>query len=331
MSRILGGTGLSISEISLGGVAFTFLNKTKSSSLINYCLDSGINYMDVYTGTGRKIGNVLKERRKDFYLSTRGNSKSINTSLKDMNVDFFDIFFISMVDSREQYGKALYEADLLEKERASGKFRFLGIATHNPSLYLRIIKDGIFSVLMFPLNCVDEISPGVFKSATDKNMGIIAMKPLAGGNLVDYGASLKYVLDKNITTALIGMKNIAEVKKNMRVLLDREITDEDRSYYKQIRKKLGKTFCRYCGHCIFPDPCPVGIEVRIIMMLKTLAYQSNGRKTISDETLLKVKKCIKCGRCERRCPYKLPIRELLPGKVQEYLKMTRSSKRGVED
>lgn len=324
--RILGKTGLRISEISLGGVAFLWLEKKKSIELLNYCLDNGINYIDTYGGvTGDKIGKVLKKRRKDFYISTRGDSKTINGLLKVLNVDFFDIFFISMVDSVEQYKRALEEANILDKERRSGKFRFLGICTHNPSLYLRIINDGVFSVVMFPCNCIDEINQEVFELAEKNKVGIIAMKPLAGGNLTNYSSSLKFVLNTKVATALIGMASVKEVEENLRVLKDKTITKKDKLYYKQIRKELGKRFCRYCGHCIFPDPCSVDIPIRTIVMLKTIAYQSNLKRTISDEVLSKIKDCIKCGKCEERCPYNLPIRELLPKKVNEYLKMTSSS------
>ena len=324
--RPLGKTGLSVSEISLGGVALGWLGKKRSTALINFCLDRGINYIDTYNGTGKHIGGILKKRRKDFLLSTRGNSKTIDSDLKQLNVDFFDIFFLSMVDSVEQYKAATREAHLLDKAKRAGRFRFLGIATHNPSLYSRIIREGVFPVVMFPLNCVDEISEKVFSAAGKKKVGIIAMKPLAGGNLTNYRAALRFALSKKISTAVIGIASIKEAKEDIKVLGNKTITGQDKLYYKQIRKKLGKTFCRYCGHCIFPDPCPVGIPVRIIMMLKTLAYQSHLRRNTSAEQLAKVKDCIRCGKCEERCPYDLPIRELLPRKVDEYLQMTKPRK-----
>ena len=184
------------------------------------------------------------------------------------------------------------------------------------------MKDGVFSVMMFPCSCVDEINQRVFKAAVKNRVGLIAMKPLAGGNLRNATASLKFVLSTKVSTALIGMASINEAKEDIEVLKNKTITRKDRLYYKQIRKELDKSFCRYCGHCIFPDPCPSGIQIRIIMMLKTLAYQSNFRRTVSDEVLSKIEDCIKCGKCEERCPYDLPIRELLPRKVDEYLKMT---------
>ena len=299
-----------------------WLEERKSAELIDYCLDNGINYIDTYAGTWERIGKILKKRRKDFYVSTRGDSKNIDGCLEKLNVDFFDIFLISMVDSVEKYEAALEEASILNKKKHSGKFRFLGIATHNPSLYLRIMKDGVFSVMMFPCSCVDEINQQVFEAAAEKKVGLIAMKPLAGGNLRNASASLKFVLNTKVSTALIGMGSVKEAKENIKVLKSKTITKKDKLYYKQIREELGKTFCRYCGHCIFPDPCTVDIPVRTIMMLKTLAYQSNLKRGISDEVLSKIEDCAKCGKCEESCPYDLPIRELLPKKVDEYLKMT---------
>jgi predicted aldo/keto reductase-like oxidoreductase len=321
--RILGKTGLEISAVSLGGVAFTWLDKQRSEKLVNYCLDNGINYLDVYAGTGNKIGNILRKRRSQFFLSTRGTLKTIDGCLKNLKVDYFDIFLISMVDSARQYQDALEEAQLLEKARKLGKFRFLGICTHNPSLYARIIKDRTFPAIMLPCNCVDEINRQIFDGAERAGIGIIAMKPFAGGNLTNHRASLKYVLNTKVATALIGMTNAKEVKENLAILAGaKTITEQDRKYYEKIRKKLGKTFCRYCGHCIFPKPCPAGIPIRTIMMLETLAYQANLRRTVSDETLSTVKNCKHCGQCEKRCPYHLPIRKLLPQKVATYLRMT---------
>lgn len=320
--RSLGKTGLEISEISLGGVASTWLETKEAEELISVCLDNGMNYLDTYPSTGSKIGDILKKRRKEFFLSTRGGPKDIDNCLKALNVDFFDIFFLSMVDSDEAYRSALDQADDLNRSHRN-KFRFLGVATHNPSLYLRIISDGVFSVMLFPCNCIDELEDEVFRAAEEKGVGIVAMKPLAGGNLTNIGPSLRYVLNRDVSTALIGMASPREVRENIDVLNDLSITDKDELYYRQIRKELGNTFCRYCGHCIFPEPCSVDIPIRTIMMLKTLAYQSGMKKGISDEILSKVEECVECGKCEERCPYGLPIMELLPKKVAEYLRMLR--------
>ncbi|HOL35552.1 MAG TPA: aldo/keto reductase [bacterium] len=322
-TRNLGNTGIQISAISLGGVAFTWLGKKSSQQLIDFCVESGINYFDVYAGTHEKIRNSLKKYRDNIIISTRGTPKTIDQYLQFFEIDYFDIFLLSMVDSNQQLKQAIEDAEKLEKFRKQGKFKILGIATHNPCLYLDILQCGAFQVMMLPLNCVDEIQQEIFQKAKDKGIGIIAMKPMAGGNIREYESAIKYVLDKDVSTALIGMAKITEVRQNLRVLQNLEITEKDISVYKKIRKKLGKVFCRYCGHCIFPEPCPNEIPVRTIMMLETLAFQANLRRTVSEKVLKSIEKCSRCGMCETRCPYKLPIRKLLPEKVKMYLKMTR--------
>lgn len=322
-TRRLGNTEIRVSEISLGGVAFTHLSKKRSEKLIDFCVENGINYVDVYSGTAEKIKDALKRHRDRIFISTRGNSKTIENCLREFGIDYFDIFLLSMVDSQEHLTQAVNEAEKLEEFRKQGKFRILGIATHNPSLYPEIIKSNTFQVMMIPLNCIDEIEQSILKDATEKGIGIIAMKPLAGGNIRKYDSAIRYVLNRPVSTALIGISKVSEARQNLRAVKNLKITEEDLEFFKKIRKQLGKIFCRYCGHCIFPEPCPREIPVRTIMMLETLAYQSNLRRTVSEKTLKSVEKCAKCGLCEERCPYKLPIRKLLPKKVKKYLEMTR--------
>lgn len=322
-TRILGKTGISVSEISLGGVAFTWLGKKSSQRLIDFCVENGINYVDVYSGTGEKIRDTLNKHRDRIIVSTRGNSKTIENLLKEFNLEYFDIFLLSMIDSKQQLNDAIKEAESLEKFKKQGKFKISGICTHNPSLYSEIIDSSIFQAMMIPVNCIDEVDRKVFENAESKGIGIIAMKPLAGGNLRKYDSALRYVLNLPVSTALIGMARIKEARQNLKVLKNPVITDEDRNFYRKIRWQLGKVFCRYCGHCIFPEPCPKGIPVRTIMMLETLAYQANLKRKVSAKVLESIKNCIKCSQCEKRCPYHLPIRKLLPHKVKKYLAMTK--------
>ena len=79
----------------------------------------------------------------------------------------------------------------------------------------------------------------------------------------------------------------------------------------KIRKELGTQFCRRCGYCA---PCTVGISIPNMFVFEGylsrygLADWAKGRydaqpKTASD--------CIGCGICETRCPYHLPIRQML--------------------
>jgi len=320
-TRKLGNTGIDVSIISLGGVAFTWLGKKRSDYLIDFCVESGINYIDIYSGTAEKIRDSLRKHRGKIFISTRGTSKTIDNQLKEFGLDYFDIFLLSMIDDKKHLDGAIKEAEILEKFR-NEKFNILGICTHNPSLYEQILKQEIFQVMMIPINCIDEVDKNFLEKASEKGKGIIAMKPFAGGNIRKYDSAIRYVLNLPVSTAIIGMARVNEARKNLSVLKNLEITKEDLNFYKKIRKQITGQFCRYCGHCIFPDPCPQNIPVRTIMMLETLAYQGNLKRRVSEKILKSIENCIGCGKCEERCPYKLPIRKLLPLKVKKYLEIT---------
>ena len=317
--RILGRTGLEVSEIGLGGVAFSWLDKSECESLIDYCLDRGVNYLDVYVGTGEKIKNILKRRRNDFYISTRTDPEKVDDALRDFGLDYIDIMQITMVDARQHYKAAVDGLEILHKHKEQGKIGSIGIGTHSFDLYMKIIEDGFFDTIMLPFNYIEnEVVEEVLPAAKQKDIGILVMKPLAGGNIENATASLKYILQYDVSSAVVGIASIEEAEEDIEVgSKSLELAADEERYLQNLEKRLGKVFCRRCGHCIFPEPCPQGIEIRMLMMAETIAMQSR-KQTLSDELLERVNECTRCGRCEEICPYDLPIMDMLPEKVKEY-------------
>jgi Pyruvate/2-oxoacid:ferredoxin oxidoreductase delta subunit len=91
----------------------------------------------------------------------------------------------------------------------------------------------------------------------------------------------------------------------------RTMTEDERKKIDTIRELLGTNFCRRCNYCA---PCTANINISSIFLLEgyysrynlkdwAMARYSKLEKTASD--------CIGCGVCETRCPYNLPIREML--------------------
>jgi predicted aldo/keto reductase-like oxidoreductase len=81
---------------------------------------------------------------------------------------------------------------------------------------------------------------------------------------------------------------------------------------------LGQSFCRRCGYCL---PCTEEIPIREIMQSDAYirgnaraVYQFGGEEGLNNFKAA-VEKCTECGECIERCPYSLPIPELMPGKV----------------
>ena len=103
-----------------------------------------------------------------------------------------------------------------------------------------------------------------------------------------------------------------ELQQNLAACSDTTpLSPEERAKILDIRKELGTNFCRRCNYCA---PCTVGISIYSIFLMDGyltrygLADWAKMRyagmeKTASD--------CIECGVCETRCPYNLPIRQMM--------------------
>jgi len=109
-----------------------------------------------------------------------------------------------------------------------------------------------------------------------------------------------------------GMASPSEIAQNAASLSDsRPLSPAEQKKIAEIRNFLGTNFCRRCNYCA---PCTAGIQISSVFLLEgyysryhlkdwaTLRY-SKLEKTASD--------CVDCGLCETRCPYELPIRQML--------------------
>ena len=66
------------------------------------------------------------------------------------------------------------------------------------------------------------------------------MKPLAGGAIDDAKLAIKYILSKDYIDVVIpGMENIEQVRENVSVLQDTNITKYDESKIQEIRRYYG--------------------------------------------------------------------------------------------
>ena len=113
--------------------------------------------------------------------------------------------------------------------------------------------------------------------------------------------------------------NVEEVKDNCSNEVFELLSQEDQLKCEEIKKELGQEFCRRCGYCA---PCPQGINIPSNFLFVNylrrygLASWAKDRYWSMKAT---AQDCIKCGLCESRCPYNLPIRSMLE-KVAEEMK-----------
>lgn len=331
----LGKTGLKVSVVGLGGIPIQRTDVEGTRKVIDACIECGVNYIDTargYTVSEEYLGEVLEGRRDQFILATKtmardyeGMKADIEKSLKNLRTDHIELYQIHNIKTDEEFAtcfgengayKALLEA------KAEGKIGHIGATAHSLEAFERLITEyeDKIETFMFPFNIVESQGLELMKRCSEKNIAFIAMKPMAGGNLEDATLAMKYILNNpDCTIAIPGMGDAKEVYENCAAVDAGELTAEDKKACEKIVSELGKNFCRRCGYCA---PCPQGINIPSNFLFANylrhygLADWAKQRYWSMAAT---AKDCVKCGVCETRCPYELPIRSMLE-KVAEDMK-----------
>ena len=323
--RSLGNTDIIIKRVGFGGIPIQRITQYETNKVVDELERQGINFIDTargYTISEEYIGNALEGRRDKFYIATKSMSrdyenmkKDIEISLTNLKTDYIDLYQIhnlkideydSIFDDDKAY-RALLEA------KEEGKIRNIGITSHSLDTIEKAIEDGKFATIQFPYNIVEDQADEAFKKAHEKGIGTIVMKPLAGGAIDDGLLAIKYILSKDyIDVAIPGMNDIEQVQQNVSAINSGELTEEDNRRIDEIRKILNGNFCRRCEYCL---PCPKGVNIAQNFLLEGYYTRYNLKEWALEryESLgdAKAEKCIECGLCEKKCPYNLPIREML--------------------
>ena len=323
--RILGKTGLNISLLGLGGIPIQRIDAAGTRVLIEKLVDNGINYIDTargYTVSEAYLGEALVGLRNKFVLATKSMArtkeamaKDIEISLTNLKTDYIDLYQVHN-PSLAQLEEVIAEGGALEallEAKASGKIGHIGLTAHSEKVFEKALELDWVETIMFPYNLVETQGDELIKKCADKNIGFIAMKPLAGGAIEDATIALRYITaNPAISVVIPGMADISEFTQNLAAVNNTSpLSPAELSEIESIRKQLGTQFCRRCGYCA---PCTVGISIPSMFLFEGylerygLADWARGRY----ETLAKTASdCIGCGVCETRCPYNLPIRQML--------------------
>lgn len=316
--RKLGKTNILVKEIGCGGIPIQRVSQSVVNQMIDVMIEQGINFIDTargYSNSEELLGNALKNKRNNFYLATKSMArtyclmkKDIEISLKNLQTDYIDLYQLHNVGINDDYLGAL---DALQEAKLAGKIKHIGITTHSLEMLEKIVEDNIFETIQFPYNIVETQAEKIFEEANKKNIGIIVMKPLAGGAIKDCAVGLKFVLqNENISVVIPGMESTSQILQNISVI-GNKITEEDFIEIKRIREILQNDFCRRCGYCM---PCPQGINIPFSFLCEGYYTRYNLKEwAISryDSMPIKPSSCIGCKICEKKCPYNIKISEKL--------------------
>ena len=322
---ILGKTGLAISRMGFGGIPIQRTDRESAIALIRALADKDINFIDTARAYGvseEYIGAGIVGMRDRFVLASKTKpftraemAAEIDSSLAAFCTDFIDLYQLHNITSRN-LDVAMGEGGALEAlfaAKAPGKIGHIGLSTHYIEVFERAIDLPWVETIMFPYNLVETQGEALIQKCAEKGIGFIAMKPFAGGAIPNPDLALRFVAKNPAVTVLIpGMYAMEELEQNTASVHNTApLTEAEQSGIKEIRKELGNQFCRRCGYCL-PCTAGIGIPTQFIFHGYSTRYglPEWGKERYHAQAV-KAGACIGCGVCETRCPYNLPIREML--------------------
>jgi hypothetical protein len=253
-----------VSALALGGVIGMQLPPSPDhdpAALAETALDLGITYFDSAPSYNNgqsetNYGQVMARRRKEVFLATKtdsrtydGTLRSIEQSLKRLctdHVDLIQMHGISPNEDLDAWEKPSGVLTALRKLREQKVTRFIGVTGHDSAGKLReAIERYEFDTMLTTLNPVFRRQPfreDLLPVANRKQMGVIAMKVMGGGNgclvtgnplkkvLRPYhdetahqvipASLIRYTLSLPISVAVIGVASVDQLKANIRIVCE---------------------------------------------------------------------------------------------------------------
>jgi aryl-alcohol dehydrogenase-like predicted oxidoreductase len=234
-------------------------DKHDPAAIAEAARDLGISYFDTAPSYNKgqsetNYGQVLARRRKEVFLACKtgdrsydGTMRSVEQSLARLRTDRLDLLQIHGVSAKDDiaaWGKPEGVVTALQKLREQKVTRFIGVTGHDDAAMLRrAIEMYEFDTLLTTLNPTSrrrQFREELLPVANRKQMGVIAMKVMGGGNgclakgnplkkllqtyhddtsnQVEAASLIRYTLSLPVTVAVIGVASIDQLKANVAVL-----------------------------------------------------------------------------------------------------------------
>ena len=328
----LGKTGLKVSKMGLGGIPVQRIDAEGTRKLVCKMAEAGVNYIDTargYTVSEEYLGYALKGIRDKFVIATKSMARTkeamaadIEKSLKNLRTDYIDLYQVHN-PSMEQLDQVLAAGGALEalqEAKTAGKIGHIGLTAHSTEVFARALELDWVETIMFPYNIVESQGEELIAKCTEKNIGFIDMKPLAGGAIENGTLAMRYICaNKNVTIVIPGMAEEKEMEENIKACLDPSpLNEKELEEIQAVRDQLGTNFCRRCNYCA---PCSVGISIPNVFLFAGYLNRyglGDWAKNRYSSLAVKASACVECGACETRCPYHLPIREMMKECAQQF-------------
>lgn len=307
MGRVLlGSTGLSVSKLCFGTLTMSPLQTDMSprdgARLLLVARELGVRFVDtadLYL-TYPHIREALKSS-PDLMVSTKAYcydektaNEAVERAFRGLGREYVDVFMLHEQESIHTLRGHEQALLTLRKYKERGLIGAVGVSTHHVACVRAAATFGGIDVIhpifnLAGLGVADgtrqEMEAAVAR-AHDMGIGILAMKPLGGGHLIDsIEDAWQYVRDAQCVDSIaVGMQTEDEIRANVKWCAGEAVDPELSARVKQRRRSLMiHDWCEGCGLCA--KRCGQGALTVI-----------DGRARVDRS------KCVLCGYCAPVCP-----------------------------
>ncbi len=334
----LGSTGITVNKNGFGALPIQRVSMDEAIRLLHRAFDGGIRFYDtarLYTDSEEKLGQAFPDRRSRIFLASKtgavtaeGFWKDLETTLKNLNTDYLDIYQFHNPAFCPKPGdeSGLYDAAL--EARKKGMILHIGITNHRLNVAQEAIDSGLYETLQFPFCYLSgEPELKLLEGCKKQDMGFLSMKALSGGLITNAAAAFAFQAQFPETLPLWGIQREEELEQFLSFVDNPPSMNEELSaVIEKDRKELLGEFCRGCGYCM---PCPAGIEINNCARMSLLLRRAPSAGYLTpqwQEKMQKIENCKHCDSCKKKCPYGLDTPKLLKKNYEDYKEIQNGKK-----
>ena len=326
----LGSTGITIPQNAFGALPVQRVNLEQAVCLLRRAYEGGMRFFDTaraYSDSEQKLGVAFSEMRDQVYLASKTQAKTpekfwadLNKSLEMLQTDYLDIYQFHCASQVYAPGDGTGMYECMLEAKAQGKIRHIGITAHQIGVAEDAIASGLYETLQFPFSYLSsEREQALAAKCKEANMGLIAMKGLAGGLITNAKAAMAFMLQFDSVLPIWGVQREKELEDWLSFMeQEPKMTEEIREFIEKEKTELVGEFCRGCGYCM---PCPAGIQINTCARMSLMLRRSPSARWLEppmQAEMKKIENCKNCGACKKKCPYELNTPELLRKNYEDY-------------
>ncbi len=335
---LLGRTELLVTRSGFGVLPLQRVPMEDAVAILRSARDGGINFFDTarsYTDSEEKLGAAFGGGWGDILLATKSQGTTaavirahMEMSLRLLKKGVIDVYQLHNPARVPGPGDEMY--DVLREAQKAGLIRFIGITAHKFENALSAARSGWYDTVQYPLSCLStQEELAMVTECARLNIGVIAMKAMAGGLLPSASLSMAYLRRFENLVPIWGVQRQSELDEILALEQNPPALEGDiAARIEEQRASLVGNYCRGCGYCL---PCPANIPLHMAARMPQFIRRSPWRKVYEGEwpeQMLRIERCVHCGQCAKRCPYGLDPAVMIVESLRDWREYGRE--RGVQ-